>query len=423
MQGATPRRAAKQSTARPVSKTPVPEGSVDPRLGLMQLADELAAIRRRHVFEPAAADGPGAAPNPGLVQRLRRLLGRTPAVQPGRESTPESVQVDAALDTAWSHAHPALSDIGHVFHQEWFGIRAAAGYLPGTKLAIASARPLSVENLATLAETVQLRKLKTVLFHGWSPNALMTARAIREACGREVRLVAVWHGNTAQFMNPFELQQVSELVALRRKKVVDALASVKPDFHLVDAHFHETVLLNVGPMLREREAPAAIWDTALIPVPNDWRKNYFTNVFACSAARVRVVYVTTPLPRPFGFKVTSKVVDVGRPPRAELFSLLRQVGIMMNASLSECQPMTALEAMVHGVPCVTGPLALGALDAHPYQQLAQVAAVDTVGPVSAAVRTLLTMRRDDPRELLEMMQDYERQLHEAAWSRLAEFLP
>lgn len=398
-----------------------PEPVPDSRLQLLQLADDLASIRRRFGFE---ASPPVASPAPERwTQRLKGLLRRDGSPTPARHSAPGSVRVDDPLDTQWSHAHPALNSLAHVFHQEWHGIRAAAGYLPGTKLAITSERPLSVDDLRGLGETVLRRGSTAVLFHGWSPNALMAAHALRAACGARVKLLAVWHGNTAQFMNPFELKQVSDLVQLKRKGTLDALGSVKPDFHLVDEGFHREVLLNVGPFIEGRplSVRANPSDTALIPVPNDWRKNYFTNLFGASAAGVRVTYVTSPLPKPFGFKLKTRVVEVARPSRAEFFGLLSQIGLILNASLSECQPMTALEGLVHGVPCLTGPLSLGALDEHPYQKLAQLGPVDTVGPVSRAARTLLDLKRRSATELGEMMADYYASLTRAAWLRLEEF--
>ncbi|WIG98109.1 hypothetical protein [Myxococcus sp. SDU36] len=58
-------------------------------------------------------------------------------------------------------------------------------------------------------------------------------------------------------------------------------------------------------------------------------------------------------------KSTKPIRHVLRPSRTELFDLVRDRDVVLNAPLSERQPVTGLEALSLGVPCISGPLKPG----------------------------------------------------------------
>lgn len=387
------------------------------RAALFQLADELTSIS---LPVTAPAQPPPTERKVSLKSIVRRAIGRRSgaALKPTYGTAPgaDGVVVDQPLDTSWAHERPAHASVLHLSHQHWHGIRAAAGYLPGSKASIVEDRRLTLSEVNRLAEVIQRRNIEVVMFHGWSPNMTLIANALRRLFGARLRLTAVWHGNTAQFINPFELGCIPTLIQLRRKRVIDALASVKPDMHLLDPAFEREPLLNVGPRVAPPPPREYRFDTALIPVPLDWRKNLHTNIFAVAAAGYRRAIITAGLTKEqFPFKLSCKLEQLDRPPRDVLFSVLTHVDLVMNVTLSECQPMTTLEALAHRVPSLSGPLSLGELDRHPYQQLAQVERVDTLGPVTRAIEKFRSVA---PNELRSLMADYETGLMKEAWRRL-----
>ncbi|MBJ6764046.1 methyltransferase [Myxococcaceae bacterium JPH2] len=376
------------------------------RQRLFSLADDLAGLRgRRHVSGAEATALEPAHAHP---------------------QTPPAVLFDDALDTRWANSFPQFGRLMHVFHQEWHGIRAAAGYLPGHKLAITSERPLSVADLRNVIETISGSLCTQVIVHGYSPNAHELLVATRKALGSSVRLLCVWHGSTAQFHHSFELECFAQLLELCRRGVVDRVGSVKPGMHRFATELFPKTLLNLPPKVAAsaQQVPGTRASrTALIPTPNDWRKNFYTNLFAFTASpRLDDVYVTADFKLPPALKPTKRIHRVRRPSRTEFFDLVRKSDVVLNASLSECQPMTGLESLSLGVPCVSGPLSLGALDAHPYQRLAQVAGVDTVEVVEAAIEQLLALRERAPVELSQMMADYAKCLSSDAVQILEDFV-
>jgi hypothetical protein len=392
------------------------------RARILQLADELSRVGVEGSPAPSHAPGRGRR----LVGAARRAVRSFRALVSSPAPVPEQevgLRFNAPLDVAWAHAWSGFQQVLHVFHLEWHGIRAAAGYLPGTKAGIPWGRRLRLAELEQLCAHVSAAGVDTVVFHGWGANMALAAVALRGVFGSRLRVAAVWHGNTAQFVNPVEVEAVRSLVRFRSTGVLDRLGAVKPDFHLVDRAFHPEVLLNVGPRVNVPGQPGEGFESALVPVPLDWRKNLHTNVLAVAAAGLSRVIVTADVPeRTFPSAPGVRVARVPRPERDALFALLTQVDLVMNASLSECQPMTALEGLSHRVPCVTGPLALGRLDEHPYQKLVQVPAVDVVGPVKAAVERVGRVRTSGGGELAEMMRDYEQVLLAEARARYEGFL-
>lgn len=372
------------------------------RQRLFALAEDLAALRNRTVKPSRVSEPPPArAPLPGVL-------------------------INAPLDTTWAHGVPGLAGVIHVFHQQWHGIRAAAGYSPGRKLAITTERPLSSQELRQAVEFCANSSSPAVIVHSFSDNAHAFIVALRKALRRSVRILGVWHGSAAQFHYQHEYETFANFIELRSEGLINGVACVKPDMHLVSGNIFPKTLLNLPPRVEPRmiRPLGAQSNAALIPTPNDWRKNFHTNLYACMAApHIRQVYVTAQFHPPQGLELAAKPVhrlqSLGR---SELFELMRKMDVVLNASLSECQPMTALEGLALRVPCITGPLGLGRLDEHPLQQLTQIARVDSVGAVRDAIERVLELQESSPQKLREMMDSYESLLCSEAVHRYEEFI-
>jgi hypothetical protein len=332
------------------------------------------------------------------------------------------VLIDAGLDTHWASRDARFRRVTHVFHQEWNGIRAAAGYLPGRKVAITSARPLTEDEMRQAVDACTANLSRHVVVHSTSENMTQLIWLLRKSVGDGVRIHAIWHGSTAQFHYSGELDAFAGLLRLRKNGLLDGIACVKPGMDRLSPQVHREVLLNVPPSSIEPTTSGPT-GAALIPVPNDWRKNFYTNLFAGDkVAELHELFVTITFPLPPELALRCRVVQTGSPDRWTLLRLLERMDVLLNATLSECQPMTALEALSHHVPCITGPLSLGELDRHPYQQLVQVAAVDSIEQVRARIEQVLEMRWKRRAELEAMMKDYRALLERAAHERLGEFL-
>jgi hypothetical protein len=361
------------------------------------------------------------------LMKLRDAHRSRPA--PSRPSTPEQVSsprgllLDDPFDTRWANVASGFDGVAHVFHQEWHGIRAAVDYSPGHKIGISCERSLTPVELERVFDAFARWRVEAVVFHGFSVPAEELMLLLRERVGPRVGFHAVWHGSTAQFHHEFEQDVLERLCELRSQGMLRRLVSVKPGLHLLSPAIDPLLILNLPPRLDPRAGHHGMSGAALIPVPNDWRKNFYTNLYAAAGIReLRTIYVTAGFSQRAPFPRTSQVVLIPSPTRHELFRLAARCDVVCNASLSECQPMTALEALALGIPCVTGRLGLGDLDEDPYQRLAQVSQHDSLEAVRAAIETMLAMKRSRTEELQELMSAYRERLRAKALASLREFL-
>jgi hypothetical protein len=386
------------------------------RLARPSLLDELLAQRRQlwAISDEVAALRSSQQPRPSPART--EAAGPPPIERPG-------LLVDDPFDTRWAHRTPAYHRVAHVFHQEWHGVRAAAGYSPGHKLAITSKRLLNPVELDEARRACEGWQTEQIVFHGFSETAEEFVRVLHKRLGG-VELRAVYYGTTAQFHHHFELEMLGRLCNLRRKGLLSGLAGVKPGLHLLDETIEPLLLLSLPPRLeRLPEQRKGLFGAALVPVPVDWRKNFYTSLFAAAGVqRLATVYVTSDIPSTEPFRLRARVTPFLAPTRSQLFRLMSTSDIVLNATLSECQPLTALEALALRVPCLTGPLGLGSLDEHPLQQLLQVRQVDSLEAVRTAIETMLDLREEDPVELRGMMADYQESLESQAFERWAQFL-
>ncbi len=375
---------------------------VDPRPRLLALARDLRATRAR---ELDSASG----------ERLH------PEQAANDEST--GVSVDDPFDTEWSHSDATLAGVVHLFHQEWHGIRAAAGYAPGVKVAVTTRRALTPVEQRTVVETLARPGTRAAILHGFSDNAEALLRLLRKELGPSFPILAVWHGSTAQFHFDNEVEGFERLLRLKRSGIVHRLACVKAGMHAISPEVFPRILLNFPPRVSELAGRGELSRTALVGMPVDWRKNFYTNLYAAAGStRLRRVYTITDFRRVPAVEGETQIVARGRLSRRELLRAMRECDAVLYVTMSECQPMVALESMAVGAPCLTGPLGLDELDNHPYQRLAQVAVPDSIAGVRSALDRMLDLRLRSPGELGGMMSDYRKVLRAAAVERYAEFL-
>jgi SAM-dependent methyltransferase len=379
---------------------------------------ERSAARRKHL--DAIADSAARA---RASSSPVRVLERYDTIQPP-PLQPLGVEVAAPLDTRWAHEDARFARVLHVCHREWFGIRAACGFSPGRKVAVTSARALSTSELRQVIDLVEAGLIERVVLHGYSGNFPLLARALREMFGRDLGIAAVWHGSTAQFHFDEEHAAFADLVSLVNERTIDWLGSVKPGLSELSPAVFARTLINYPPSVTPSATPNREPNgRAFVPLPNDWRKNFFTNLYAVGGSSlIREVMVSADFKLREGLPIAARVVRIPRPSRQQVFQLIGDSEIVLNASLSECQPMVALESASLRVPCITCRLGIDELDSHPYQRLAQVGAVDSIPAVRSAAERLVRLKRDDPHGLSAMIDDYRRTVMRLAADSWAEFL-
>jgi hypothetical protein len=313
---------------------------------------------------------------------------------------------NAASDTVRAHRHPELDRVLHIFDVYWHGIRSATACLPGHKAAISHKHLPDADALAYLCVYIAKHNISQVCYQGFSENALAIAKFLRNEFGAALSQYVITHVSPAQFQNHFEMIMIREMLNGLKSGVFQKLGSVKPRFSGVVPAFWPKTLINLAPnvgALPTLRNP----DTVLIPVENNWRKNLYTNALAgihCEEiTKVQVVNWPIEIANVVGVEKLEWLPFM-RPP--QILAQVASCAAILHASLIECQPMTQLEGLAVGTPCITARLGVHAeIDQHPLSQLCEVEFADDVGALSQTLTNICRYWRRDAAGLSAMIED------------------
>lgn len=350
------------------------------------------------------------------LERTRRVVGHAAV----HERSPQGFEFDAVRDTRFMQDIDGFKRVAHVMHQEWFGIRAAAGSLPGRKLAISSSRMPDAREIEQAAQVLSANGVDRVVLHGFSQAMAAWVKGLASAGFGQIYLV--WHGAPVMWVHEDE----RKLFFLARST---AEAGYIRRFHGMRSGTDLALgkigwrpqLYNMPPRIAERRrkphSPSEA--TALAPSWNLIHKNLSTNVLAaiCSprVEKVRVLAQDFALPR----ELHKKVEVLPKLDQLQMMDAMALSDVVLNASIVDCHPMVELEALAVRTPSVRGLLGLECLDDHPYVRLTQ--ATDALNPrtVKERIEAILDVPRD---EMVAMMDSYSSALIELSAQRYAEFL-
>lgn len=355
----------------------------------------------------------------GALREVQALSGDWP--QSSNGGAEPLFHWNAHQDTAFAQAHEGFENVLHVFQQQWVGIRAAAGSLPGRKLAIGAERDVPSSVMRQQVHNIEELAPSRIVIHGMS-DTMKTMVEMLFAKGWRDKLFVVLHGATAQWFSEAEFNYAVQCLELARYGKIAKLHVMKPGFDFPDARLYRPMLFNLSPHLPEFDALPemdAHVDKVLIPGWSGWRKNIQANALAAALSeRVAEVWAfgaDLKLPDP----AQQKIRIIPFRSREQTFHLMRSAALTMNVSLVDCHPMVQVEAQALGAMCLRGPLFLDALEDHPYVQATSVADVNSIIDIRTAVDRALAMPRC---ERAELAQDYQRASDAVAAQRYREFL-
>jgi SAM-dependent methyltransferase len=367
-----------------------------------------ALRRRQHLLQ--------AIITPGLEQ----MESRAPIAPQSSGVQDTAPQLDSIRDTRLAQPQPGFERVCHVVHQEWFGIRAAAGALPGRKLTISAARPPTASEIDHVATWLGRQGVDRVVVHGFSEPMAALIRGLRVEGLSHISLV--WHGAPIMWMHEPERRLFFLALSLARKGYLRRIHGMRAGTEAVLGQWGwARQLLNMPPhvMPRPRAAPVRERAIALAPSWNLLHKNLTTNVLgAIEADCVDQVWVLAndfALPPDLHRKV--KVLPELEP--QQMLDTMYLADVVLNASIVDCHPMVELESLAVGTPAIRGRLWLDALEDHPYVRLTEVQDALDIRAVAERISVVHSLART---ELEPMMEDYSRRLVAVSAERYAEFL-
>jgi len=360
-----------------------------------------------------------------LLRRLKPESLMAFGTQEGEHGAREGAadfEFDAERDTALSNPAPAFDQVLHVFHAEWFGIRAAAGAQPGQKLAITVNRPLTQATLLNIIEASAERGVTRVVAHGMSDNMARLLRAFK-AAGGGTRLYGVWHGTMARWSFENELALANQFLGLHKEGVFDRVNFLRIGLDvLVEARVFAPYLFNVPPRVTVERTNLPFTSRpakGYFPAWNLEGKNFYANLAALQRSEaIDQFFTCTGFQWPPNLPLTKYQGKVQWDWRDQ-FHLLAQMDLAMAVSIVDCHPMVPLEALAVGTPSLTGPLTFDALTEHPFVGLTMVEDPFDVRLIAERIDLVASV---DPPELQEMITDFRGELIRVSRQRYSEFL-
>lgn len=330
---------------------------------------------------------------------------------------------DASQDLYLANPHEDFDSVCHVFNREWIGIRAAAGALPGHKLAISAKHPISAADVARAVELLESHNIKKLVLQGMSES--MHSLILGLAKKGKFDLFLVWHGAPAMWLNEHERKLVGFAIELTRRGVIKGMHGMRLGTEpLIGDRAYPKLLLNMPPRI-PNEMPeltnrsARTNRVAFIPSWHLLHKNVASSTLAAHVTpEIKEIWLLDDTVAKL-LKYNSKVKTLGPRSGRAMLQTMRQADVVINVSLIDCHPMVDLEALAVGTPCVRGPLFLDALEEHPYVRLTEVRNILSVSDIS---KTITRIMQFPSNELSAMMTDYRQELGKVSLSRYREFL-
>lgn len=376
-----------------------------------------------------------AGPSQGhtLAERLRFALECDKAdsrqkmselYRPRRRRAPGAeppLALDMARDRMYAHPHhPAFEKVLTIFTQEWVGVRAASGSLPGHKLAIAKDVEMGASQIEELLAILDNLRVETVLVQGLSGGVLRAARALRMALP-ELQICCVWHGSPAAWCMDEERALARQLLDQTSKGVFDRISIMKVGAHVL----HERAVPYMVPNLPPKMPPEAQGGvrkdhrrTALCPSWDNAWKNLHTNIAAAlHCDNIDQVFAYADIEETFVSSKKLNRVDYGT--RTKHLALVAHVDIVLNATVVDCHPMAELEAIAVGTPILRSPLGLDFGEEHLFSKISTAACPQNVAALIDKINYILSV---PPNEMSDIIADYRDLVTQTAFARYERFL-
>ncbi|MBL4806333.1 MAG: hypothetical protein JKY31_03490 [Rhodobacteraceae bacterium] len=336
----------------------------------------------------------------------------------------KTCEFNVQRDLQFAHEFEGFDRVLHIFNADWHGIRAAAAYAPGQKLAISERDGLDGEAIRHIFGILSHYRIEHIIFQGYSQVAASLCQSIHRQFGSSIRINVVTHVTSAQFENAFEIEMQALLLQQKDRGLISRLGSVKPRFNDVIPEYWPSTIINFGPNLGEITAQMQKIDGAIfVPIENSWRKNLYTNMLAAQrCTQVKSIYAIN---FPSGLEkicTLDKLRLTSFKHGADLFGFMASMEAQMNVTLAECQPMTQLESFAVGTPCLTGPLRVAEFADDPLIALCEVDILDSPHYLTEALSKVISLGRQNDGELTGMMVSHLEHRNVVAALSYAEFL-
>jgi hypothetical protein len=248
-----------------------------------------------------------------------------------------------------------------IMHPDWRGIRSSTENLFDQCFYIGDSHQ-DFENVELYASLIIETGCKKIVFSGF-PRTYVTLTEKIKRMDSSIKIYCLWHGSFLQSNEEYNWEQFKVILNMTKNKIIykfgfvkEGMAEIMAEKFGIDTAFIKNYVKHIpsGPSPTD----ANINKIGLWAVSPNWRKNPYAMLVACSLVKNS---------KTFCFGHDNKVMDFinvfginaycqQEPiPQNEMPTILSQMHINLYVTLSECTPMTPLESLSAGVPCLVGP--------------------------------------------------------------------
>lgn len=368
----------------------------------------------------------------GMREQIARLM-REPFVDfkkdvTARPHAPTSVheqkavyQFNSERDTRFSQQLQGHERVCHLMHQEWFGMRAACGALPGNKLAISAATSPTHIEVEEVARLLSERGINRLVIHGYSLRMELWIKGLA-AVGFN-RIFLIWHGAPVMWVHGDERRLLESALQLVKQGMIERIHGMRPGTYPVfgDAGWAPQIY-NMPPRYARREKQREHRQSDAVAFAPSWNlihKNLFTNVSAAIATPSIGEVWTLASHFELPFATSKRIKHLPQMDQMQMMETMELSDVVMNASIVDCHPMVELEALAAGTPAIRGRLGLDALEDHDYVRLTQVDDALSIADIQSVLTRVLAVPAP---ELEQMMDSYAKALTELSFARYSDML-
>lgn len=260
-----------------------------------------------------------------------------------------------------------------ICHRDWLGIKAATLELRLPTLLVDDSMLGDAETKENIVSFLLDRGTRLVAIHGVPPGGIEFASFLKQQIP-SITIVFTWHGSfTQHHTQKSESKTLHALLTASSAGVVSRIGFLKEGM----ARFHTTMGYNadiVGNLQRPyalKFGKASVIDGRMhfgvFGRPDSWIKNTINQVAAVCMFENSVLHVldiTEQAEVFFSRNCHAVVVKHGPIPQAMMPFFLGMMDINLYVSLTECFPMTVLQSVAAGTPCLTS-MTSGVYDSDP----------------------------------------------------------
>ncbi len=278
-----------------------------------------------------------------------------PAVAPAKPPEPSPTVLQLKRDLEALGSLPPDTWVA-IHHPDWPGIRASSRIFDH----LLPLREVPTEEADSVAAALLDSGVRRFVFSSFWPGWREVAVSLRQRTP-QARLLCLWHGSTVQMAPGSASEQIFRLVELCRQGVLDKLGFVKQGLAetfaqggLKTAFVMNYMRYSAG----ERRTPIPDGRThiGVFLATLALHRNIYTQLCAASFVPNALVHLLPSDPSlerlAQELRVQIAGISTQRIPQPELLDRMAAMHCNLKVTLSECCPMTVLESLSLGVPCL-----------------------------------------------------------------------